>query len=514
MITKTYYFFLCSHLFFISIYSNAQTTFNKVYVSDSIGNCEFNYKTENLGNAVVEVEDGYITVATVISNSFCGWPGYSISKIDDEGNLVWEKQYGEEGVNYFGAVLGHLISTQDGNFVLAGWLLQTDKPDKGVLLKFDEQGDTLWLKTYGLVNNNTLADVAEAENGDLVAVGNTRELGIGNPDNANPNIWLMRTNSDGELLWQRGYSGGIVEYGIYVEIDKDGGYTIGGSKGNAGTQPFNGYYFKTDAMGQIKWHRSVVNTEVDNCYANLIPAKDGGYYVSYCGDTLVNNQLIHSIRKMNASNLLKSWQYDFFDGKTKPSIGKFEELQNGNIIACGTWLADIYEPNGETHGYVAQLSSEGELIWERIFKHHNVFSRLDDVRSTSDGGFISIGYSWNPNRQKQDMWLLKLDENGCLSEEFCDSLTTDIEVLDPSELSPPKLFPNPTKNHLQIKIPAHFISKSLQLQLTNIEGRIVLKENVEEGKQLDIADLSAGIYIATWLQDGQTLKREKVVVLE
>ncbi|MGB0932319.1 MAG: T9SS type A sorting domain-containing protein, partial [Chitinophagales bacterium] len=54
----------------------------------------------------------------------------------------------------------------------------------------------------------------------------------------------------------------------------------------------------------------------------------------------------------------------------------------------------------------------------------------------------------------------------------------------------------------------------LQLQLTNIEGRVVLKEWIEDGKQLDIADLAAGIYIATWLQDGQALKREKVVVLE
>ncbi|MGB0931090.1 MAG: T9SS type A sorting domain-containing protein, partial [Chitinophagales bacterium] len=119
-----------------------------------------------------------------------------------------------------------------------------------------------------------------------------------------------------------------------------------------------------------------------------------------------------------------------------------------------------------------------------------------------------------PERRKQDMWLLKLDENGCLSDEVCDSLFTNIEVLDPSELSPPKLFPNPSKSHLQIQIPAHFTSKPLQLQLTNIEGRVVLKEWIEDGKQLDIADLAAGVYIATWIQDGEALKREKVVVLE
>ncbi|MEZ4885922.1 MAG: T9SS type A sorting domain-containing protein [Chitinophagales bacterium] len=66
---------------------------------------------------------------------------------------------------------------------------------------------------------------------------------------------------------------------------------------------------------------------------------------------------------------------------------------------------------------------------------------------------------------------------------------------------------------MKFQIPSTLASP-LQLQLTNIEGRVVLKEWIEDGTQVDIADLAAGVYIATWLQDGQALKREKVVVLE
>ncbi|MGB1241163.1 MAG: T9SS type A sorting domain-containing protein [Chitinophagales bacterium] len=515
MTKNTYSFFLCLYLSFITIYSNAQNTFNKTYTTDSIGECGFNFIAENFGMSTVEVEEGYIGLSIFTSKAFCGWSAYGIWKMDYEGNVLWEKKYGEEGYWYNALVTGKLVATQDGNFVFAGWVEQTDEINKGVLLKFDAQGDTLWRKTYGgLYHDANLSAVTEAENGDLVTVGTTRELGSGNPADENPNTWLMRTNAEGEVLWERGLNGNKVETGKYISMDYDGGYTIGGWRGNAGIEPFNGYYFKTDAMGQIKWVRSVINTEVDNCFANLIPATGGGYYASYCGDTMVNNNLIHSIRKLNDSNLLKDWQYHFFDGKSAAYVISFEELENENIIIAGTWLPDIYDSNAITHGYIAQLSPQGELVWERVFKHHELFSRLEDVSPTSDGGFISIGYSWNPNRQKQDMWLLKLDENGCLSNEVCDSLFTDIEVLDPAELSPPTLFPNPTKSHLQIQIPTHLTSKPLQIQLTNIEGRAVLKEWIEDGTELNIADLAAGIYIATWLQDGQALKREKVVVLE
>jgi hypothetical protein len=40
---------------------------------------------------------------------------------------------------------------------------------------------------------------------------------------------------------------------------------------------------------------------------------------------------------------------------------------------------------------------------------------INDIRPTSDGGFICVGtlYPGAPDTGFQDMWLLKIDSNGC-----------------------------------------------------------------------------------------------------
>ncbi|MEZ4885533.1 MAG: T9SS type A sorting domain-containing protein [Chitinophagales bacterium] len=193
-------------------------------------------------------------------------------------------------------------------------------------------------------------------------------------------------------------------------------------------------------------------------------------------------------------------------------------LGNDEFLAgamrCDSNIDNYFSP------YLMRFNSMGDTLWSKQLTPSNIIADNvypRDIKKTSDGGYLMTGHADHnigPNAIPYG-WIVKMDSLGNTCWELgCDSTVIISNIEEIKVVEGLQLSPNPTKSHLQIQIPTHFTSKPLQLQLTNIEGRVVLKEWVEDGTQVDIADLAAGIYIATWLQDGQALKREKVVVLE
>jgi hypothetical protein len=77
-----------------------------------------------------------------------------------------------------------------------------------------------------------------------VVVGWTAESDTGNED-----VYLVRTDADGETLWTRAYGGGANDFGSVVRQTTDGGYIIAGETRSFGSGDADVYLIKTDASG-------------------------------------------------------------------------------------------------------------------------------------------------------------------------------------------------------------------------------------------------------------------------
>lgn len=509
---KYLYFISCIFLYTII---QAQNTFNKTLFLPSENLCEgfTSLDGANVGNAIITKEDGYTILGGGSAPEHCGLTAIRIWEINDIGEIISEKIYGSDTIEFYPGYRSNSFSTLEGGIFITG-SVNNNNINNILLMKLTSDGDTIFTKTYG----GELVDVGYAgeqlPDEGFVITGSTRSFGSASEDNAD--IFLLRTDSEGNELWQKNFGGSKDDLAFSIDIAADGGFLIGGRRGQSTNQKRT-YVVKTDSMGNYQWAKQYDERLRDGCSALLSSTKDGGFLMTSCTYIEEYNRpnlgLNYEIRYIAKANHLGNvvWQ-TFPSTEHHVFISAVREMEDGSIIGVGTWA---WGKSTAPYGYIIKLSAEGDFLWERIIYYNDfLFNRFRDFQPTTDGGLIMTGTTWNPELWHQDLWLVKVGANGCLSEEVCDSLTTNIEVLDPSELSPPKLFPNPTKSHLQIQIPAHLTSSPLQIQLTNIEGRVVLKEWIEDGKQVDIADLAAGVYIATWLQDGQALKREKVVVLE
>ena len=108
-----------------------------------------------------------------------------ILKVSKEGNLIWEKTIGGSSFEVAKAI----YKTQDNGFLIAGSSRSLDNgfQNKGqndaLILKIDENGNLLWQKTFGGSEIDFLYDVVELNNKSIIAVGESSSSDQDIPEN-------------------------------------------------------------------------------------------------------------------------------------------------------------------------------------------------------------------------------------------------------------------------------------------------------------------------------------------
>lgn len=89
-----------------------------------------------------------------------------------------------------------IIATHDGGFVLAGSMLTTPERGNGgkdiFLVKVDSDGDMLWNKVIGGAGDETVSSIRETADGGLLICGSNNASGLSS-------IFIMKTDMNGDL---------------------------------------------------------------------------------------------------------------------------------------------------------------------------------------------------------------------------------------------------------------------------------------------------------------------------
>jgi len=112
--------------------------------------------------------------------------------------------------------------------------------------------------------------VSPTRDGGYIAVGITKSFGEGDED-----IYLVRTDSEGALLWSKALGGPGEDNGWLVEEVSDG-FLVAGFTNSSGAGGFDCYLVKTDSDGELEWSRTYGGEADDRCWG-MVPARDGGF---------------------------------------------------------------------------------------------------------------------------------------------------------------------------------------------------------------------------------------------
>ncbi len=192
-------------------------------------------------------------------------------KIDASGDPTWTKTYGDTGEDGGNSVQ----QTTDGGYIIAGSARSFGAGNQDAyLIKTDAVGDTLWTRTYGDTSDDVGYSVQQTADSGYVIAGATHSFGTGNYD-----VYLIKTDAGGDTLWTRTFGGTGDDQGNSVWQTTDGGYIITGRTGSYGAGYDDVYLVKTDASGGVLWTETYGGAGYDRGYS-VQQTGDGGYVIA------------------------------------------------------------------------------------------------------------------------------------------------------------------------------------------------------------------------------------------
>ena len=241
--------------------------------TDSQGNEDWNQTfgggNYDRGNSVQQTNDGGYIITGEISSSGNGSSDVLLIKTDHNGNKEWKRTFG--GGDYD---RGYSVQqTRDGGFIIAGSTRSNgDSYDDVWLIKADSLGNEEWNRTFGGGYIDIGHCVYETTDNGYVITGYTQSYGNGSRD-----LWLIKTDSQGNEEWNRTFGDSFVDFGKSVQQTIDGGYIITGSKGK--NYHSDVWLIKTDAQGNEQWNQLFGGVDYD--FGNFVrQTNDNGYIIT------------------------------------------------------------------------------------------------------------------------------------------------------------------------------------------------------------------------------------------
>lgn len=209
---------------------------------DAQGNIEWRRFFGGSGNdraygVVKALDGGFVITGSTESNDFDisnsrGSYDVWVVKVAKDGTLVWERSFGGAGID----MAWDIANTDDNAYVIAGNTFSTDidvSKNNGEsdmwLIKINDNGTLLWEKTYGGSEFDAAQAVCLDADGGFLLTGNSKSLDSDATKNAGENdIWIIKTDANGAILWQESFGGLGLDFGLDAIALEDNGILVVG----------------------------------------------------------------------------------------------------------------------------------------------------------------------------------------------------------------------------------------------------------------------------------------------
>jgi hypothetical protein len=287
-----------------------------------------------------------------------------------------------------------IIPASDGGFIVGGSTISGVSGEVTIaqratgaaasmdywIFKMDAQGNKLWEKRYGGSGDDRLIKVLPSPDGGYLLCGWTTSptgFDVTAPTRGYQNYWVVKTDAQGNKLWDRRYGSAASEMLYNAIATPDGGYLLTGNTGGpisgpsgdrsmATRGPMDVWTIKIDALGNKQW---------DNLLSGAV-----GIYV------------------YGAANI--------------PG-GGYALL----ALPFGAVSGDVTGPsNGNDDLWLVKLDAAGNKVWDRLYGGSG-FDQPHALLPTADGGLLLAGSSGSSisgdvSQGGGGLWLVKVNASG------------------------------------------------------------------------------------------------------
>jgi hypothetical protein len=347
------------------------------------------------GHYVQPTTDGGYIITGYTSSYGAGWRDVWLIKTDSAGNKEWDKTFGGEKTD-----IGYCVQqTTDGGYIIVGETGSYGVGDSDVwLIKTNSNGDEDWNKTFGGPSQDWGQCVRQTTDGGYIIIGVIlSDL---------HDIWLIKTDGSGNKVWDKTFGGSENDRGAYGQQTTDGGYIITGGTNSFGAGEWDVWLIKTNNTGNMEWNKTFGGIDVDEGKC-VQQTTDGGYIITgWTRSFSAYGWDVWLIKTDGSGNMV--WNRTFGDPLDEnDDCGKcIRQTTDGGYIITG----ETYSfSDGDRDIWLIKTDSDGNKTWDNTFRWAD---SGNCVQHTIDNGYIITGYTYSLGEGNSDICLIKTDENG------------------------------------------------------------------------------------------------------
>jgi hypothetical protein len=224
---------------------------------DTLWTRQYGWALSDEADEVRETSDGNYIVAGKTQAVLDSTYYMLLMEIAPDGDTLWTRTYGQGYRASYGLSVEEVSS---GGYIVAGGADPGPLSSAELfLVRTDTDGDTLWTRLHGTASQEEAWSVQETFDGGFVAAGTKSQ-----------DVYLVRTDANGDTLWTRQYGGPSSETGLSVQQTPDSGYVIAGSTWSFGAGKSDAYFVRTDRSGGVIWTRTYGGQERDQASSIVV----------------------------------------------------------------------------------------------------------------------------------------------------------------------------------------------------------------------------------------------------
>ena len=345
------------------------------------------------------VQDDFAQSVLELANGDYVIGGKKLARLDADGDVIWERL--NEGEGKDGCFQRIFHETADGDLISIG-NIDTTGTDLAFLASYAPNGDLNWKKEFDF-GGGPLVDFRASSldvfsNGDYMMTVNY-EMSTFSVNEFN----CLRLDENGEIIWNKKYENSgsyTINEGI---VHSNGTIFLAGVTSSVIAPDDDALLIRLDGDGNEIWTKTWDLPE-DQWLSALGETIDGEIIVGGFDETQqsISHPIAAKVEMDGSEEFYKTYfQHEFFG---------FSDVV---VDPDGSFIFGATDITGAVTPILVKTFPFGVEMWNKRYDTNDKREVFTDLALTSDGGYIMLGYEFEPFEDR-DLFLLKVNSSGNL----------------------------------------------------------------------------------------------------